>query len=189
MWLKIKKFTLYSSISSILIVVSTALFIFMNYDHEFIEKTDCAVVFGAAVWRDNIPSHALYDRTISGINLYENNQVDCLIFSGGPSKYGAHEADVMHQMATKLGIPDQDILLDHEGINTLKTLKNLPTDKNFVFVSNDFHLARIKLLAWKLEIQDSAFHAATYHYGRYAKELFFFGREMVGLWYYGLRVI
>ena len=35
------------------------------------QKQICGVVFGAAVWRDDKPSHALYDRTMTGIDLYK----------------------------------------------------------------------------------------------------------------------
>ena len=156
-----------------------------NYDHTFEDQAECAVVFGAAVWRDDIPSHALYDRTMSGVELLKEGKVECLIFSGGPSKIGTHEVGVMRKLAVQNGVLVEDIRTDFKGLNTFTTLKNLPEDvESFVFVSNDFHLARIKLLAWKQGVEDVDFHAATYYNGRYREELYYFVREIAGVLFY-----
>jgi vancomycin permeability regulator SanA len=172
---------------STLTIISS--YIRLNYNHTFIEQKDCAVVFGAAVWKDDIPSHALFDRTISAINLYKNKHVNCLIFSGGKSKYGTHESDVMKVVAKKNNIPEEDIFLDYNGVNTLETLRNIKQNfagKSFVLVSNDFHLARIKLIANKLKIKNFALHAAKYNQGKYFKNYNFFWREVAGVLYYSV---
>ena len=159
--------------------------------HQTLQETkDCAVVFGAAVWKNNIPSHALYDRTTSAIKLLNQEQVSCLVFSGGPSRYGAHEVEVMQKLfEDKLVSKNQaqkppEIFLDYNGTNTLATIKNLPPNRSFVFVSNGFHLARIRLLAWRTGKKDSAFHRAEQYRGNYTREKFFVAREMLAWWYY-----
>ena len=168
-----------------------------NFDHSFQGEGGCAVVFGAAVWRDDIPSHALFDRTVSALNLYQTDRVKCLVFSGGDSTYGSHEVDVMLKLAKEVDIPESDILLDYSGINTMATIKNLngfdlsefKLDKinpKFVLVSNDFHLARIQLLSAKFLKETSSTHKAKYNYGRYQKEQYFFWREVAGNIWYGL---
>ncbi len=165
----------------------SASFVYVNMDNQLSEQKDCAVIFGAAVWRDDIPSQALFDRTITGINLYKEKKVHCLILSGGKSKYGAHEADVMKKIALKNKIPAKNLFLDYNGNNTLETLKNLQQNfagKSFVFVSNDFHLARIKLLAWRLGIKNFATQSATYSQGKYSRGSYFFWREVAGVLYY-----
>ncbi len=156
--------------------------VFTKADSRFTTQIEgCGVVFGAAVWRGSQPSWALDDRVQSGIELYKNGQVKCLIFSGGESTYGDHEADVMRQIALQNGVPDEDIALDYNGINTLATVLNLPADQDqFVFVSNDFHLARIGLMAWKEKVGEYHLHAADYQQGRYLKNDQYFLREMVG---------
>lgn len=162
-----------------------ASYIVGNYQHVFEDTADCAVVFGAAVWKGDVPSHALYDRTMTGISLFQDEKVNCLIFSGGASTYGAHEADVMKKLAQDADVPEDKIYLDYEGTNTLATIKNLPIEKSFVFVSNDFHLARIKMIAWKLGIEDFSLHTAQYYQGRYLKEPYFFFREFFAVIFYG----
>jgi vancomycin permeability regulator SanA len=155
-----------------------------NYFHISTEHKECAVIFGAAVWRDNIPSHALYDRTMTGIDLYKNKTVSCLIFSGGPSKYGAHETDVMQEIARINNIPKEDILIDGNGLNTQDTIINLPRQDDLIFVSNDFHLGRIAMLANRYNITNFSLHKATYYNGRYLKEPQFFIHEVIGTIYY-----
>jgi vancomycin permeability regulator SanA len=188
-WGVIKKLISFSLISVILITGSASLFVWSNYKQNFAGNKDCAVVFGAAVWRDDIPSHALFDRTIAGINLYKNKHVSCLIFSGGKSKYGTHEAKVMKKIALKNKIPAKNIFLDYEGNSTIETVRNVRknfAEKSLVFVSNDFHLARIKLLANRLGIKDFAVHAAKYNKGRYFKDSYFFFREILGVSFYAI---
>lgn len=146
------------------------------------ERADCAVVFGAAVWKGGRPSHALADRTIEGIKLLEKNNVDCLIFSGADA-----EPEVMAKMAKRAGIPIEKIELDTKGLNTLATLQNLNPERSYILVSNDFHLGRIRMLAWKLGL-DAVIHAAPYQHGRYIKESYFVFREILGTIWYMLRI-
>ncbi|PID70253.1 hypothetical protein CSB37_02610 [bacterium DOLZORAL124_38_8] len=189
MWRFLHRFSkgvLLGALLPVVVLMTPILFVFSQYDAQISSRKDCAVVFGAAVWKGNKPSHALYDRTKTALDLYKNHQVSCLVLSGGPSKYGTHEAEVMRQMAVKQGIPSSDIILDLNGLSTLETFKNLPKGKSFVFVSNDFHLARIKMFAWKFGLKDFDLQAAKYHAGRYGKEFYFIFRELGGLAAYGL---
>ncbi len=164
------------------IVMSSFIWVYVNKDSIALERADCAVVFGAAVWKGGRPSHALADRTIAGIQLWEQNNVDCLIFSGADA-----EPEVMAKMAKKAGIPADKIELDTNGLNSLATLQNLDPERSYILVSNDFHMGRIKLLAWKLNL-DAVMHAAPYQHGRYIKESYFILREVFGIIWYTLRI-
>lgn len=177
----ISKWLLSALLVSAFILLSASAWVLGNKKSTAQDPADCAVVFGAAVWRGAKPSHALFDRTLEGIRLYQSEQVDCLIFSGADT-----EPDVMNTMAIKAEIPDQDIYLDYQGLNTLATLENLDNEKSYILVSNDFHLGRIRMLAWKLDLQSQP-HAATYNQGRYLKETFFTLREIIATIWYTLR--
>ena len=167
---------------SIAIIISSTWWGQVNKEAVATERADCAVVFGAAVWRGDRPSYALSDRTIAGIHLWEQNSVDCLIFSGADT-----EPEVMAKMAKKAGIPEEKIKLDTGGENTLATLKNLNPEQSYILVSNDFHLGRIRMLAWKLGL-NSVTHAAPYQHGHYAKESYFILREIFGTIWYMIRI-
>lgn len=146
----------------------------------------CAVVFGAAVWPGGRPSDALADRVYAATTLYEEGLADCLIFSGASSAYGAHEVDVMRDVALEVGVPATVMYFDYQGTNTLTTLSHLDVTTPYILVSNDFHLARISLLVHKLGLEHAVLYAAPYQNGRYISETSFVIREAVALWYYAL---
>lgn len=186
---RMKKCIIKLFIVSTLSVFAVTGYVLFHYTDESAENADCAVVFGAAVWKGNIPSHALYDRIMTGVKLYKNKQVKCLVLSGGPSKYGDHEADVMEIIARQNEIPKSALEKDYNGINTQATIGNLDKERSYILVSNDFHLARISLFAWRDNLEFSL-QQATYHYNRYMKESYFFLREVVGIfWYFKFEIL
>lgn len=171
----------------VILLLTSMFYVHAHYDDKFTTKINgCAVVFGAAVWKDDQPSHALNDRTQAAIELYKQGQVSCLVFSGGESTYGSHEATVMGRLAAEAGVPERDMIFDYDGNNTLATMRYLDNRKPYVLVSNDFHLARIGLIAKKLDFENFALHAAPYKYGHYDKSVKYFWREVGGtliLWF------
>lgn len=177
-----------SAVIVLLLFVGTFAYITSFYGAKNIGQYDCAVVFGAAVWPGGNPSHALADRTYEAIDVYKNGEVACLIFSGADSAYGKHEVEVMKDIAQEEQIPLSDMEFDYEGGNTKDTIDNLDKNRSYVFVSNDFHLARINLLARQAHLEDTAVRSSEYRLGRYTKESFFIFREIVAFWYYALFV-
>lgn len=166
----------------------TVLYIFSFYTEQVNESThECAVVFGAAVWPGGVPSHALADRVHAAIDTYNQGLVSCLVFSGAPSAYDKHEVDVMLDVAYERGVTLEDVELDYNGFNTRDTIRNLAPNRSYILISNDFHLARINLLARKAEIEDFSVYASPYRFGRYVKEPQFVFREAVALWFYAVR--
>ncbi len=92
----------------------------------------------------------------------------------------------MQQMARQAGVPERALKLDYDGNNTLATMNNLDPKKSYVLVSNDFHLARIGLIASKLDFANFHLHTAPYQFGRYDKNPKYFWREVGGtliLWF------
>lgn len=184
----------YIAITGIVIIMVTSGVILAHYWSQADKPADCAVVLGAAVWSGNRPSHALYDRTMSGIELYQNKEVNCIVFSGGQSAPNrTHEVDVMSAFAASAGVPNTQIVRDYNGVNTLATVTNLrklpqleklSPNNSFIFISNDFHLARIALFAKRAKIDDFQLQYAKYNYGRYTKEPQFFAREVIAYLYY-----
>lgn len=162
-------------------IITSAIVVRSHYNHTFADTAQCGVIFGAAVWRDDIPSHALDDRIQAGINLYQNGNINCLILSGGPSTIGTHEVDVMKKIIMTEGINEQNLYTDYSGTNTQRTIQNLPPDiQSFVMISQDFHLARIRLIARRHSVPNVSLHAAPYLHGKLTKEPYFFTREVFG---------
>ena len=175
---------LWGGVSVVVILGGTYIWIVSQSGASFEGHADCGVIFGAAVWQDDKPSHALYDRIMAGVDLYDTKKIDCLVLSGGASKLGSHEVDVMKQVLIENNIPEEILRFDYSGTNTQKTLDHLPHNvDSWVMISNDFHLARIRTLAWKLGVQNVSLHAAPYRQGRYLKEPYFRFREVAGVLY------
>ncbi len=191
------KKALWFGVGVIIIFVLTVLHIFSFYSHQAYEPKDCAVVFGAAVWPGYygpVPSHALTDRTLSGADLYKDGLVNCIVLSGANSIYGAHEVDMMTDILLKEKVPINVIELDRDGVDTRATINHLDPTRSYILVSNDFHLARIGLLAQRAGLSKNGFslHSAKYGRGsgsdglsaRYSREPYFIFREVVAWWYY-----
>jgi len=159
-------------------------------DVSHVSQNKCVVVFGAAVWPGYfgpVASDALADRTLSAVELYKKGFTNCIILSGADSIYGAHEVDIMTDLLLGQGVPEEIIELDRDGVNTRATIENLDKERSYILLSNDFHLARIGLLAQRAGLGEKGFtlHAATYQSGgRYRREWFFVFREAVAWWYY-----
>jgi vancomycin permeability regulator SanA len=74
-----------------------------------------------------------------------------LLFSGGPGEGSIHETEGMKRMALRLGVKQDDILVDQAGLNTQATVRNTEAIcsrfrfSHILVVSHFYHLPRIKL--------------------------------------------
>jgi vancomycin permeability regulator SanA len=160
---------------------------------DYRRPADAIVVFGARVYADGRLSHALYDRMRTGCQLYLDGLAERLILSGGPGDSDIHETEAMKRMAVELGVPDEAIVLDKEGMNTQATVKN--TCKMFeqlqikrvLVVSHFYHLPRIKM-AYQRERWEVYTVPAKESYVLTEMPKYIL-REMAALWVYYLRPI
>ncbi len=121
---------------------------------DYRRPADAIVVFGARVNPDGHPSLSLADRTRTACRLYHDGLASRIMLSGG---HGAgapvSEPNAMRALALSLGVPDEVLVLDDQGTNTLATVHNtaeLAREygwRSFLMVSHDYHLARIKLFS------------------------------------------
>ena len=194
---KLYKIFLRGILTIAVLLAFTFLHIFSFYSHQAAKPADCIVVFGAAVWPTAFgptASHALADRTLSAAELYKSGMAPCIVLSGADSIYGAHEVDIMTDLLLKADIPEEALVLDRKGVNTIATINHLNKDTRYILLSNDFHLARIGLLAQRAGLSEQGFSLHAAHYGtgsgltglsaRYSRESYFVFREAVAWWYY-----
>lgn len=175
-----------SVVICIIAVTASTISILYNYNGSPPLTDACGVVFGAAVKRDNIPSNALNARIMAAASLYKSGVTECLILSGGPSTYGTHEAEVMREQLLVQGVPQSALTLDLEGRTTKATIANLDEDDRYIFISNNFHLARIRLLARRAGIEWYSLSGADYLGDNTHIDGKLFVREVVGNIYYFL---
>ncbi len=117
---------------------------------------DVAVVYGARAFPDGHCSDALADRVEAGVALYKQGLVPRLLMSGGPvagAKPGEtqDEPAAMKALAMRLGVPEEAILRDPQGVSTAATADNtaqLTKEhhwRKILIVSHFYHLSRAKL--------------------------------------------
>jgi uncharacterized SAM-binding protein YcdF (DUF218 family) len=167
--------------------------IFLYGKTSYQREADVVVVLGAAVWPGNRPSHALSDRVNTGIRLYKEGLVRKILFSGGPSDRPdiLHEVEVMRRMALDAGVPDEDIVLDPDGINTQETVNQtakILADRGWdrvLAVSHFYHLPRIKMAYARAGIEVYTVPAEETHV--LLKLPYYLAREVAALWLYYLR--
>lgn len=117
---------------------------------------DCIVVFGCAVYEDNVMSPMLEDRVKMGISVLETGVSDRLVLSGDgtdPEEYD--EVSVMKDAVLRAGIDESVVQVDPNGLSTLESLQNLLPNlqgKRIVLVTQAFYLPRALYIADKLGI-------------------------------------
>ncbi len=74
-----------------------------------------AIVLGARVENDGTPSNTLYDRVLTGVQLYHAAKTRKLLLSGGNT-----EPAVMKRLALELGVPESDMIVDDLGTRLMK---------------------------------------------------------------------
>ena len=115
------------------------------------EGFDVILVLGAAIWADGTPSHMLEDRLRRGIELYEAGAAPVLLMSGGP-----YEVDVMRRFAMTLGVAEESILVDSEGVRTFESMRRARDAfeaERVLIVTQRYHLYRAIYLAGQLGLE------------------------------------
>ena len=135
-----------------------------------------AIVFGARVWPDGSPSNSLYDRVITGVELYRAGRVQKLLMSGDKTGENYDEPYAMKKLAMQMGIPEGDIVLDDDGKKTYETCrraKEIYSVEKAILVTQDYHLPRALYLCNSLGIDSIGIVANR--------------RVYEGEWYYHVR--
>ena len=114
-----------------------------------------AIVLGAKVWENGEPSHALYDRIVTAVELYRAGRVKKILMSGDNPAENYDEPTAMKATAVKLGVPETDIVLDFAGRRTYDTCyraKEIFGVQKATIVTQEFHQARSLYLCGSLGI-------------------------------------
>ncbi|HEX2754516.1 MAG TPA: YdcF family protein [Candidatus Limnocylindrales bacterium] len=122
---------------------------------DYRRPADAAVILGARVYADGVPSPLLADRIATGIELYRFGLVPVLVMSGGDGTDGFNEALVMRDQAIAAGVDPSAILVDASGVNTDATVDHTlgllaarlgsTANLRLIAVSQAYHLPRIQL--------------------------------------------
>lgn len=106
---------------------------------------DCILVLGCGVKADGTPSDRLYDRVKVGVDLYHAGVAPKILMSGDHGQEHYDEVSTMLALATQMGVPEEDVFLDHAGFSTYESVYRadyiFDCDR-MVIVTQDYHLYR-----------------------------------------------
>ena len=104
-----------------------------------------AIVFGAGLTRSGEPTPALYDRVATAVDLYQRGLVNKLLLTGDNRFINYNEPEAMRRTAVKLGVPDEDLVLDYAGRRTYDSCyraREIFGVNHAILVTQAFHLDR-----------------------------------------------
>ncbi|MCX7773343.1 MAG: YdcF family protein [Clostridia bacterium] len=163
------------------------------YTHrsELAGKVDYVIVLGCGIWPDGSPTLALMWRLDKAVEYYRHNPQVKLIVSGGKGPDEPFpEADAMEAYLIRKGIPEDRILKEDKSTSTkenfeyTKKLLGSPLDQQLrvVFITNDFHVLRSRILAERFGFKAYALFASTppvILFNSYLREFFAFVKTMI----------
>ena len=136
-------------------VLGSYLSILMGFGGTAVLPADCGLVFGAAISGRNTAGPAIMRRVGGAAALWNDGQVNTLILSGGKGdSWRFSEAAVMRQEAIRAGVDGRSIFVEDSARSTKENLANSKKIveehcDSVVAISDQYHLARIRLLAKK----------------------------------------
>ena len=104
-----------------------------------------ALILGAGLWSDGSLTPVLADRVFTGVELYRVGKVEKLLCSGDNRRVDYNEPQAMKDYALRLGIPENDIVLDYAGRRTYDSCyraREIFGVERVVVVTQRFHAAR-----------------------------------------------
>lgn len=111
-------------VSSLLVVCLLAWAAIARYtapsSNTSLTRFDAIIVLGYPADRDGNPTPIQLSRVNEAVREYERGVAPKLIFTGGPTRKGIVEAEVMARTAHAEGIPDSAIVVEGEALDTIQ---------------------------------------------------------------------
>ena len=117
--------------------------------------TTAALVLGASVYQNGKLSPVLAARANRAAELYIGGKVHKILVTGDNSEVSHNEVNPVGKYLMSLGIPKEDIFLDHAGFDTYSSMyraRDVFTISDMTIVSQPFHLGRAVYIARSLGI-------------------------------------
>lgn len=138
-----------------------------------------AIILGASVKADGMPSDALRDRLTVGIELYQTKKAEKLLVTGDDGGFHANEVDTMKKYLLDHGVPEEAITVDGKGYRTYESCKRAHDEfhiKKAIVVTQRFHMGRALYLCDALGVESEGLTADL---EPYIKAKFFWARDLV----------
>ena len=154
-------FICFSAIMGIVIFLAIQLFIvqsakkYIIHDSSAAPVSDAVIVLGAMIYRSGAPSPILRDRLDYGYELYIQGKAKKILVSGDHGQSNYDEVNVMKNYLLGLGVPSEDIFMDHAGFNTYDSMyraKSIFCVGSLLISTQEFHMSRAVYIARQLGI-------------------------------------
>lgn len=156
--------------------VATFIDVWVASNSEDDVSAPAAIVLGAAQYNGE-PSPVLKSRLDRALELYENGAVELVVVTGGNQAGDiTTEAKTGYDYLRSVGIPDDDLLLEVQGISTYESvgaaariLRDLDIT-SAVLVTNAYHSRRAQLVAEEFGMDPQVSLVGDASFGRLFKE-------------------
>ena len=132
----------------------------LHTDLDDVPSRQVAIVLGARVYPDGLPSAVLADRLAAALDLYRAGRVEKILVSGDHQAPEYDETTAMGRWLAERGVPAEDLFLDQAGLRTLDTMERASRVflvTNAVVCTQAFHLRRSVFLARRAGIDAVGF--------------------------------
>ena len=127
------------------------------------------IVYGARVFPDGRLTNSLYDRVLTGVELYRAGRVKKLLMTGDRQSDAYDEPAAMKKMAIELGVAEADIFLDNDGKRTFDSCyraREIFEVRKAILVTQDYHQPRALYLCNSLGVESIGITANRRTYDR-----------------------
>ncbi|MBQ9082621.1 MAG: YdcF family protein [Clostridia bacterium] len=139
-----------------------------------VADADCVLVLGCYVQPDGAPSPLLQDRIEMGVGVYKLGAASKLLMSGDHGQPEYNEVEAMKRYAMQMGVPAEDIFMDHAGFCTYDSMyraKEVFGAKKIVIVTQEYHLYRALYIANALELEAYGVVASPRSGGQFQRDV------------------
>ncbi len=167
---------------AVIILIADVMLVFgMAHYRPPIQKADAVIVLGAAI---NTP--ALYNRTVEGLGLYNAGNAGVMVLSGGKiAEADISEAQYMEKVIKKNSPRLPKYILEDQSHTTYENIKNsqakLDKSGSVIIVSDQFHLARSVLTAYRAGFKPVYWSAPKPDYYTNKELRYYYIRELVAM--------
>lgn len=167
----IKRFTLLLVIFSVLLLGVSGYMKKTGQEHMITLKdsyqAQAAIVLGAYVTPSGQLCDMLRDRVETAVELYQTGKVKKLLMSGDHGQAAYDEVNHMRLYAEQLGVPAEDIFMDHAGFSTYDSMyrsRDVFKVSSAIIVTQEFHLPRAIYIARTLGLEAKGYKADKHLY-------------------------
>lgn len=161
------------------------------FSRENLPTCHYALVLGAGLKENGQPTDILADRVLTSVSLIQSGKASILLMSGSARSSIKDEPTAMMWQAIKNGVNPSRIEIDRSGNSTFDSMVNIKSDKNakdFIIVTQRFHLPRALWLAKSVGLNPYGFPADMYSFSL-TKRCYWQIREIIALPFNWLKLV